>query len=257
MCPVRPQDGVLRQRSIRGQEDDVAAAGAFDARGRAIDADVVEDRGEGRQLGSCQLEWRMVDDVDGVDATRRQHPADLRHELGRGQVPRHRRTGEGVSDDQVIAIGRLVRHAQPAVPDDDAEFIRCRQAKLLTRHLDDQGVKLQDAVRRARPGGRHVPRQGEAASPKVQDGEGCRRGSEGIGHIAQQPGVGELEVARIIQVDEGMSQRVHAQQPLRTVRGDDLDADAEVGAFALAGLGRRDGPEHRTARDQQRQRGRR
>ena len=92
-------------------------------------------------------------------------------------MPRHRGPGEGVADDQVIRVGRLVAQAQAAIAKDHRQDSEVHQTEFLAGDLEHHRIELQDAPERVRPRGLDVARQGEPTTTDVQPAMGSPAGA--------------------------------------------------------------------------------
>ena len=104
---------------------------------------MVEDLAHRRELGACQRERRVVDDVHDVDPARPEHAIDVSDELPGREVPRHGRSGERVPDHEVVSVGRLGGKAHAAIADDDLERVARDQPELLASSLEHDRVDLE------------------------------------------------------------------------------------------------------------------
>jgi hypothetical protein len=127
--------------------------------------------------------------------------------MGRGPPP-----GEHVRDDHVVRAGPQPLQNLPGVADPDPDPA---QREPEPDQLDQRGVDVHGQLRRARPGRRHVPGQGERPRAQVQHAQGLARRRHRVDDVPQPPHVLEVQVARVIQVDVRLRDAVHQQHPRR------------------------------------------
>ena len=158
--------------------------------GRGEHGDMLENRGERGCLGLGETQWRVVDDVDRVDAVGPHDAVDLLDELPGCQVPGHGNAAEGVPDHQVVGIVTGFPDAQPGITDAYLQVSGGLQAKLVHGDLHERRVELQHQARRAWVGSIEVARQAEPAAADVQNVKWLAVGSDRRDDVAEHPGIG-------------------------------------------------------------------
>ena len=137
-----------------------------------------------------------------------------------GVRPPAKRSATTRSKDPAAARSRTARAS--------ATWIRIRPAPVSARPAtwlvqrqpppDDthkRGVAVHRELPGSRPGGRHVPRQGEAAAAKMKYPQRLAGGRREVDEVPEPPHVLELQVARVVEVDVGLREAVYQQRPRR------------------------------------------
>jgi hypothetical protein len=147
-----------------------------------------------------------------------EHPAAAydtpngRHELDRGQMGRGPPPGEHVRDHHVERVGPQPLEHRPGVPDPDSDPAQRQPAP---DQVHQRGIDLDGQLRRAWPGRRHVPGQGQRPGAQVQHPQRLSRRRRVVDHVAQPPDILEIQVAGVVQVDVRLRDTVDQQHPRR------------------------------------------
>ncbi len=102
-CGQRVDRGAV-DRAMRGDEHEVAADLGIELLGRGNDGHVFEHFPERGDLGPGEVERRVVDQIDEVEAVVVHHPIDLVGEFERGEMPRHGEPSEGVTQHEIVGV---------------------------------------------------------------------------------------------------------------------------------------------------------
>jgi hypothetical protein len=125
--------------------------------------------------------------------------------MGRGPPP-----VEDVRDHHVERVGPQPLEHRPGVPDPDSDPAQRQPAP---DQVHQRGIDLDGQLRRAWPGRRHVPGQGQRPGAQVQHPQRLSRRRRVVDHVAQPPDVLEIQVAGVVQVDVRLRDTVDQQHP--------------------------------------------
>ena len=107
------------------------------------------------------------------------------------------------------------RRSTRASPVTIRSWSRRHKPELVLGQRDHARVELEDEAGGARPRGRQVAGDGEPAAAEVDGVDRLARRRGTVDDVAEQLGVRELEVRRVVEVDVGVAQVVEHEEPSR------------------------------------------
>src|SRR5690606_8810282 len=151
-----------------------------------------------------EVERRPVGEVRHIDPALPQDAGDLVGVGGRGEMGGHAGAAEDVGDDHVRRVGRGRLHPGAGVRGVQGDVAVGGQRQVCGDEVQQGAVGLDHLLPGAGPGDGQVAGQGEGAAAQVHRVQWASGPVEGVQDVAEPPGVLELQVAGVVEVDVGL-----------------------------------------------------